>query len=203
MIAPLVSALLIGAAPPAVVREAETATVALQRYMPCTVGLTIEYEILPVENAVKTARRARMIETIRGPGKEPSTCVIDRRTIRPEGTEVKEAWAREHLPDRITNAGFVDRPVAFRTPLLKAPIKRGQRWRFNTTEFEIREVGDTFDVPAGTFDGCVRVVERSKDGKHQAHSVYAPGVGLIIYESLEMRMRASRVTKAESSKTSR
>jgi hypothetical protein len=173
--------------------DAASAERALHRFMPCTPGLSVEYLDEPKDKASKGAT-LRVIDTVRGPGKEPHTCVLDRVTIHPGGKEERDAWARELLPDRITNAGWIDHPVAFRTPLLRAPVKSGRRWHFNTTDFVIKEVGDTFDVPAGTFDGCVRVHEQSADGKYEASSVYAPGVGLISYETRERRTRAVRVS---------
>jgi hypothetical protein len=133
------------------------------------------------------------VETVRGPGKEPHTCILDRVTFRPNGRAERDAFAREILADRITDAGWVDQPMAFRTPLLRTPLKPGRKWHFNTTDFEIKEVGDTFDVPAGTFDDCVRVYERSADGRHEASSVYAPNVGLISRETRDWRRRAVRV----------
>jgi hypothetical protein len=163
----------------------------MNQLIPCTPGLRIEYEDTLKEGKGSVSRT---IETVRGPGKEPRTCVIDRVVKRPDGKEDRDAWAREMLPDRITNAGWVDHPMAFRTPLLRTPIQPGRKWHFNTTDFEIKDVGDTFDVPAGTFEGCVRVFERSSDATHEASSVYAPKVGLILYESKTHRVRAVKVT---------
>jgi hypothetical protein len=164
----------------------------MNRFMPCSIGLTVEYRDEPKEG--EKGAPLTMTETIRGPGKEPRTCVIDRLVIKPDGAKDKDAWVREMLSDRIANAGWIDRMVAFRTPLLRTPIRAGRKWHFNTTDFEIKSVGDTYDVPAGTFEGCIRVTERSTDGAHEAYSIYAPGVGLILYESKAKRVRAVKVT---------
>jgi hypothetical protein len=180
-----------------VLSESSTTTERMHELMPCTIGLSIEYTDEPKDiqdPKLAKEKTTRMIETVRGPGKELNTCVIDRLVIHADGSKEKDAWAREMLPDRITNAGWVDRPVAFRTPLLRTPIRAGRRWHFNTTDFEIKDVGDTFDVPAGTFEACVRVSERASDGAYEASSVYAPRVGLILYESRSRRVRAIKVT---------
>lgn len=163
-----------------------TSTASPALYLPCTPGLTIEY--------APTGGRQRT-ETVRGAGALPSTCVIDRETRGEDGKVEHEAWLREILPDRISNAGWADQPVAFRTPMLKAPLEAGRRWHFNTTDFVIRAVGERVSVAAGVFDGCVRVDERTADGKHAVSSVYAPGVGLILAESPGGRLEAARVGK--------
>ncbi len=168
-----------------------TATSALTEYLPCTIGLSIEYTDRPRSGA--SGPKLEMTETIRGPGKEPRTCIIDRVVQKPDGQKEKDAWMREMLPDRIANAGWVDRPVAFRTPLIRAPIQAGKRWHFNTTDFEIKDVDATIEVAAGKFERCLRVTERSTDGAHEASSIYAPKVGLILYESKSRRVEAVKV----------
>lgn len=160
----------------------------LHALFPCTAGLSITYTIEPKAAGAKASETT---ETVLGPGKEPHTCLIERRTATS-----KDTLLREHLDDRILNAGYADQPVALRAPLMKAPVEKGRSWHFTTTDFEIADAGDTYDVPAGTFDHCVRVHERAQDGKHEADSVYAPGVGLIAYESRDLRMRATRIEKA-------
>jgi hypothetical protein len=167
-----------------------TATAAPIEYLPCTVGLSIEYTDQSRSGAGPTLK---MTETIRGPGKEARTCVIDRVIQKPDGQTEKDAWMREMLPDRIANAGWVDRPVAFRTPILRAPIQAGKKWHFNTTDFEIKEADATIEIAAGKFERCVRVTERSTDGTHEASSIYAPKVGLILYESRSRRVEAVKV----------
>jgi hypothetical protein len=163
---------------------------ALIALMPCTPGLSIEYIVEPKEAGGKPAK---MIETVRGTGREANTCVLDRVTVLADGRELRDAWARELLADRITNAGPIDQVVAFRPPILVAPIAVGTKWHFNTTRFQIAGAGETHETPAGKFAGCVRIVERSIDGKHEASSIYAPDVGLIAYEAKDHTARAVRV----------
>jgi hypothetical protein len=171
-------------------------------YLPCTVGLTIEYRFEATGEGHRPTG-AKMTETIRGAGREPNTCVVDREVIDREGRSNKDAWAREMLADRISNAGYVDQPVAFRPPMLRAPIERAKTWRFNTTEFEIEAIDEVVDVPAGRFTGCVRVREWTRDHTHSATSVYARDAGLILYESRGERYVAVRVTKPNGAKAAR
>lgn len=172
----MIAALLLIAAPSA----------ELERYLPCTAGLSIEYAI----ESKNTGKKYTSVETVLGPGKEARSCLIERRI----GGE-REVLMREHLDDRISNAGYADQPIALRPPLLKAPVLKDKGWYFTSTRFTIADIGETYVVPAGTFSGCVRVHEAAKDGSHEADSVYAPSVGLIAYESRDLRMRATRVDK--------
>jgi hypothetical protein len=164
---------------------------------PCTIGLSIEYSH-EVKNRGGTLTSK---ETVLGPGKEANICLIRRQS-----GGLDEVWARELLDKSVNYAGYEGQLLAFRPPLIKAPVQKATRWRFNTTDYEIEGAGISFEVPAGTFDGCVRVAEKSRDGKHEAYAVYAPGVGLIAYESRDQRMRATRVlrhSKENSKKTSK
>lgn len=158
------------------------------RLLPCTPGLAITYAYY---DATGQDRGVRVIERVRGPGRVKGTCVIDQETRHGDGRTQKDAFVREHLADRILYAGWLQTMTAFRPPLLVRPIEVGHRWVFNRTEFRVAEVGTTFDVPAGTFDGCVRVTESSMPaGAHSAWTVYAPGVGVVASEVNGQRRRA-------------
>lgn len=157
-------------------------------YLPCLPGLSIEYRL-----TVGGEPRAEVREVVRGRGDEPRLCVIERRTIYAGGAREDTAWAREHLPDRISNAGWAELPVAFRPPLLKAPLEKGRRWHFNRTDFEIAESGGAVTVAAGKFEPVVVVEERASDGPHVARNTYARGVGLILRVRGAERMEASSV----------
>lgn len=160
-------------------------------FMPCTPGLSVTFAFY---DAAGQDRGVRQVDRVRGLGKAPRTCVIDQETRYADGRVEKDAWVREHLEDRILNAGWLSSMTAFRPPLLVAPLTTGQRWVFNRTAFSIAEIGTTFDVPAGTFDGCLRVVESSMPpGAHSAWLVYAPGVGLIAAEHNGRSRRAIEV----------
>lgn len=160
-------------------------------FLPCTPGLSVTYAFY---DAAGQDRGVRQIDRIRGPGQDPKTCVIDQETRFGDGRVEKDAWVREHLEDRILNAGWLSTMTAFRPPLLIGPLSAGKRWVFNRTSFTIAEIGTTFDVPAGTFDGCLRLVESSvPPGAHTAWLVYAPGVGLIAAEHNGRLRRAIEV----------
>jgi hypothetical protein len=168
----------------------------LHRYMPCATGLAVHYRFERVENDIVRAIGATMTDVVEGPGKMPATCVIERTLVRADGSKEVDRWMLEMQADHISAAGSVDQPLAFRPPLLRAPVERGKKWRFNTTDYEILDADETVEVPAGRFKGCVRVHERSRDGKHEAVHVYAPDVGLILHVSGTERYVAVRVTRA-------
>lgn len=158
----------------------------LASLVPCTEGLAIEYVVREGGEAV-----AEVTETVAGPGQERRTCVLDKRTVRPDGSTSRDVWAREILDDRVANAGWVDQPLAFRPILIKMPLVRGHRWRFNETFYEITAVQSTVTVAAGRFEGCVVVHERL--GDHAASTTYAPGVGVIRWTSKSQTMEATAV----------
>lgn len=74
--------------------------------------------------------------------------------------------------------------------LLCRPFAAGAAWSSvvgpSTTErYEIAGVGERVAVPAGTFDGCVRVRSRLRGAgvEQVAELTYAPGVGLVRLET--------------------
>jgi len=74
--------------------------------------------------------------------------------------------------------------------LLCRPIEAGKSWLSvvgpSTTErYQIAGVGEAVTVPAGSFEGCVRVRSQVRAGKldQVAELTYAPGVGLVKLET--------------------
>jgi hypothetical protein len=70
--------------------------------------------------------------------------------------------------------------------LLKEPPELGKKWSAvvsltDSESYEVVGVGETIDVPAGHFTGCVRVEGRSPGGQgvQLAEQVYCPGTGLV------------------------
>jgi hypothetical protein len=159
---------------------------------PCTPGLAVTYAL---ERSGQDTG-ARRTETVKGPGRAPRTCLLERRDSGPGRAEQVDAWLLEHLPDRVANAGWAATPTAFRPPLLKAPLEVGRSWTFESQLWRVEAVGERVVVPAGTFDGCVVVEERSLEGaEHRARVVYAPGVGPVLVETRTWRRVAVRVTR--------
>jgi hypothetical protein len=75
--------------------------------------------------------------------------------------------------------------------LLCAPFEAGRQWSSvvsvsSTERYEIAGVGESVVVPAGRFEGCVRVraINRAGSGaNHVLEMTYAPGVGPIRIET--------------------
>jgi hypothetical protein len=74
--------------------------------------------------------------------------------------------------------------------LLCLPLRRGHSWSSVVSaaaveRYEIAGVGETVAVPAGTFQGCVRVRSQLRSGgvEQVAELTYAPGVGLVRLET--------------------
>lgn len=75
--------------------------------------------------------------------------------------------------------------------LLCAPVQAGASWRSvvsvsSTERYEIVGVGEHVEVPAGRFDGCVRVRAHNRAGatsENVMELTYAPGVGPVRLET--------------------
>ncbi len=160
----------------------------LSKFVPCEVGLTIEYVV--TDGGKKTAT---VVETVVGPGRERNTCVLDKRAKFEGGQESRDVWAREILSDRVANAGWVDTPLAFRPILLQAPIKAGARWAFDETKYRIARAGHTVTVPAGKLENCVEVVETAAG--HHASTTYCAGVGVALWSSGSQKMAATAIRR--------
>jgi hypothetical protein len=70
--------------------------------------------------------------------------------------------------------------------LLKEPPDMGRRWSAvvsltDSEDYEVVGAGESIEVPAGHFTGCVRIEGRSPGGQgvQLAEQVYCPGVGLV------------------------
>lgn len=78
--------------------------------------------------------------------------------------------------------------------LLKDPMELGRKWSavVSLTEsesYEVVGIGETIEIPAGHFNGCVRVEGRSPGGQgiQVAEQVYCPQVGLVRVTTFEER----------------
>ena len=139
----------------------------LQRYLPCTPGLTVTY--------ADAAGRAVEEEVLGfGVAVEPRVCAVERRL-----GAARERLGREYLSDRISDAGWLDTPLALRAPILKAPLTIGARWHWNREDHQVIAIGRVVEVPAGRFVDTVWITSRSSDGQREATAVYVAGVGLV------------------------
>ncbi|MFO0727001.1 MAG: hypothetical protein U1E65_24690 [Myxococcota bacterium] len=162
---------------------------AVSRFAPCRRGLSIAYEERRGDALVFS-----MEEEVIGPGAEPRTCRLLRRSAKTGQKPRSEEWAIEHLPDRIANAGWVSTPTAFRPPMLMAPIAVGTHWHFNRSDFRVIGVGERVQLKAGVFDDTVRVEERASDGSaFRSERVYAAGIGLVLVTQDQTRLEAVSV----------
>ncbi|MCS6800156.1 MAG: hypothetical protein NZ898_16820 [Myxococcota bacterium] len=74
--------------------------------------------------------------------------------------------------------------VASDTWLLRAPVRRGERWPApGGMTAEVTADGLRVEVPAGRFEGCVRVEERGGEEGRHIRTTYCPHVGPVIVES--------------------
>lgn len=69
------------------------------------------------------------------------------------------------------------------TWLLKAPVREGAEWSAAGGRIaRVTSTSETIEVPAGRFDGCVRVEEGGGDAGKLVTTVYCPDVGPVYLE---------------------
>lgn len=166
-----------------------------QDYLPCTAGLSIEYNVESADGPYSITDTIKELVS--------RVCTYERVVRSASGRTEVELLARELVEDRITNAGEARMKLGFQPPLLVAPLERGKKWRFQVIDYEILSVGEPCEVPAGKLPDCVRVREKSRVSAYEATSVYARNVGLVLFESEERRIRATRIVLPKSKKTSK
>jgi hypothetical protein len=117
---------------------------------------------------------------VRAEGDDVPTLVVT-RVLRVTGSQIEvtsgtDVVTYDRRPDGIyrLNTG---------TYLLKSPLTVGSQWRSSLAlTASIRRVDSTIKTAAGTFRGCVEVVE-SGDTDKQVTTVYCPKVGPVRVES--------------------
>jgi hypothetical protein len=119
---------------------------------------------------------------VRTTGEELPTLHIQRVTAV-RGTEVEiQAWSDRRERYEVRNGGIY-RP-GYGAWLLKAPVRIGAQWPSSSSRTaEVTSVDERIEVPAGVFEGCVRVEEDGGAAKVSSVTVYCPGVGPVRVES--------------------
>lgn len=152
------------AAPPPEPRGAPTAAAAPADYFPLAVGNSWTYLDRSTQQPAPLRRTVRIVERDR------------------EGYYVDDQrGALRADPDCLHDRS---------RRLLCLPFTAGNAWASvvgpsSTERYEIAGVGETVAVPAGTFQGCLRVRSRLRGGgvEQVAELSYAPGVGLVRLET--------------------
>ncbi len=103
--------------------------------------------------------------------KEGKTLARCRRTrSQGGGLETKDFTARRE-PSGVYSSGQKEFPL---------PVWLGRRWRSEPVEFEVSELEAVVTVPAGKFEGCLKVFYRIGGGDGgSGERIYAPGIGLV------------------------
>ncbi len=114
---------------------------AVQDFLPCRPGTSIEYQWHDEADSPQPVFRADEVLTEKG-----RLCFIRMRTWRgrreADQPSSDDVYVLERLPDRILDAGWKDSMTAFRAPLLRSPIESGRRWRFNRVDYRVELVED-------------------------------------------------------------
>ena len=166
------------------------AAVPVQDYLPCEPGTTIVYRWEPVSAPPAPARE--LTRTDRVEGSEGRYCSIRRTAAASDGRE-GDVYVLERLSDRVLDAGWAGALTAFRSPLLRAPLEHGRRWRFNRVDYRVQVV-PSIRTPAGVFRSVIQVTAQSiPAGEFHAVRTYARHVGLIEDRRSEGRWVAIRI----------
>lgn len=85
----------------------------------------------------------------------------------------------------VADGVVLERPDASPVYVLKSPLSPGSEWRGeHGGTVAIAEVGATVTVPAGTFERCVKTVERrGGDRPVQVATSFCPEVGIVLLEA--------------------
>lgn len=159
--------------------------------LPCTPGLEITYQVTAGSpGAVRTATVSERVL-----GREGALCTLEQRIERAGPPPPPQRFRREYVPGRVLDAGNLETPLAFRPPLLVAPLSDGATWRFDGTQYRVAGPPRSFSTPAGRFEGCLQIEERAKRGGHQGRLRYCPGVGVVDKQIGAVRWRAVRVRR--------
>lgn len=79
------------------------------------------------------------------------------------------------------------------TWLLKAPIEVGAEWPSSAgMTARVESTGVSVETKAGSFDGCVQVVETGGEAGRSVATVYCPEIGPVLVES-KLRTQVSRM----------
>jgi hypothetical protein len=167
LLIPAVLAAACASAPPAPASRAAPAEAAAGRYFPLAVGSEwIWDDVSPQLQAPRaSARRVRITERTADGFYRDS----ERTELRADGECVRDRLRR----------------------LLCTPFAVGTAWKSvvsvsSTERYEIVGVGERVEVPAGKFDGCVRVRGHNRAGATSENVVeltYAPDVGPVRLET--------------------
>jgi hypothetical protein len=77
--------------------------------------------------------------------------------------------------------------------LLHAPIALGSQWPAGLdTQAEVTAVDQHVETPAGVFEACVTVTERSAQSGRNVATTYCPGVGAVRVDS-QMHVRGQQL----------
>jgi hypothetical protein len=129
---------------------------------------------------------------VRATGEALPTLHIQRVTsVRGDAVEI-EAWSDKRELYEIRE-GSIYRP-RYGAWLIKAPVRVGAKWpSASGRTATVTSVDEHVEVPAGRFEGCVRVEEQGGEAQLSGVTVYCPGVGPVYVES-SMRARTTGAT---------
>ena len=178
-----------------------TAT-SLPGLLPCEPGQRRTYRWQDADGRNTASLRTEQVERRQG-----RLCFVRRTSRRGDLVVEDDVYVLEYLRDRVLDAGWQGQTTAFRPPRLRAPLKDGQKWRFNRVEYRLDTLPHGHTTFAGHFPFAIRVrADSVPRGRFWATYVYAPDVGLIeerVKDGAWILVRADRVQTPASRPASR
>lgn len=109
-------------------------------------------------------------------------------------TLTDEAVTRVYFEgERYDQTNLLKEPENDNTVIIKAPIKKGTKWKTKDGEREIQSITDTVDTPAGKFTNCLKIAIKTPDST--VYEYYHSGTGLVKREYVAKDMRVSSTLK--------
>lgn len=127
---------------------------------------------------------------------EETPTLVTARVVRAEGNRFEVSTGGDPVAYEVRREG-IWRPAS-EVWLLAAPIRDGASWPSSQgMTARVVSTSERIEVPAGTFEGCVRVEETGGEQGLHIVTVYCPAVGPVLVESsvqLGITGREQRVT---------
>jgi hypothetical protein len=152
----------------------------LSTYFPLAIGNRWEYELVGRSDDPSEVD-TNEIETWEITNQKEKTFTLHIFAYKERGTGFDEFIAPssnglQRITAKEKEKGKRDAQPRF---FLKKPLEIGTRWENADGWYEITATDETITVPAGTFEHCIEVTNKSGTGRVTIVSIYAPGVGVV------------------------
>ncbi|HWQ29573.1 MAG TPA: hypothetical protein VN549_01180 [Negativicutes bacterium] len=151
----------------------KTSSAGVQAYFPLSIGSTWQYLGEGNEYASFT-RKVLFKEGDRTQTMEDNGGTVSANIYRITDDEIRLVYSQGEEYDKVN---LLDRKDNRDSIILKAPLKKGTKWKNAEDEREIVASDASVDTPAGRFEACIKVSIKSKDST--MYEYFKAGVGMV------------------------